>query len=204
MTSWHGVTIHTGLGGGENAADVPRSKWQSLVRTRRTHCQINFREDCGLLVFFIEDGAKNNWLGFESREHYIREGLGLDPDLVPWAIDGLKKLDPDKPVSFNEAVVLGGRGAPLGNNNAAKEREIKGSNTTIVSKRGATYTLARLRRDRPDLAQRVTAGELTAHAAAILAGFRKGTWTAPVDADKLAVAIAARYPHHELRRKGAP
>ena len=43
----------------------------------------------------------------------------------------------------------------------------KGEGTT------ATYTLRRLKRDRPDLATRVVAGELSAHAAAIEAGFRR-------------------------------
>ena len=33
--------------------------------------------------------------------------------------------------------------------------------------------LKRLKRDRPDLAERVVAGEMSAHAAAIEAGFRK-------------------------------
>jgi hypothetical protein len=36
-----------------------------------------------------------------------------------------------------------------------------------------TYTLKRLKRDRPDLAEKVVRGELSAHAAAIGAGFRK-------------------------------
>jgi len=186
------VKILTGLGGAEHAEDVPRAKWKELVRTRRTHCQVNFREDCGLLVFFIEDGAKNNWLGFESRDQYIREGLGLDPELVPWAVEGLRKLDPNKPVSFDEAVVLGGHGG----------KRVKGQvgNPKLIGNT-ATQIVARLRRDRPDLAERVQRGELSANAAAIMAGFRKGTWAAPIDADKLAVAIAARYPHHELRRK---
>ena len=39
----------------------------------------------------------------------------------------------------------------------------------------AAYWLARLRRDRPDLAERVTAGELSINAASIEAGFRKRT-----------------------------
>jgi hypothetical protein len=40
-------------------------------------------------------------------------------------------------------------------------------------KRGATHpkTLARLKRDRPDLAERVIIGEMSANAAAIKAGF---------------------------------
>jgi hypothetical protein len=50
------------------------------------------------------------------------------------------------------------------------DRKEQGSNTTLD--RGATYTLRRLKRDRPDLAAQVIAGKLTAHAAAIEAGFR--------------------------------
>lgn len=37
----------------------------------------------------------------------------------------------------------------------------------------ATYALRRLKRDRPDLAEKVVAGEMSANAAAIEAGFRK-------------------------------
>lgn len=37
----------------------------------------------------------------------------------------------------------------------------------------ANYVVARLKRDRPDLAQRVVAGELSANAAALEAGIRK-------------------------------
>ena len=39
--------------------------------------------------------------------------------------------------------------------------------------RGVTYTLRRLKRDRPDLLKRVVSGELSANAAAVEAGFRK-------------------------------
>ena len=60
-----------------------------------------------------------------------------------------------------------------------KSEEIKSSNITIDTPpppaRGTTaaYTLNRLRRDAPELFERVKAGELTANAAAIEAGFRK-------------------------------
>jgi hypothetical protein len=46
---------------------------------------------------------------------------------------------------------------------------------------GASYLAARLERDRPDLAARVEHGELSAHAAAIEAGFRERTITVPLD-----------------------
>jgi hypothetical protein len=55
-----------------------------------------------------------------------------------------------------------------------KKGENKGVNHTFKKGTGnAAYTVARLKRDRPDLAERVVAGELSANAAAIEAGFRK-------------------------------
>jgi len=70
-----------------------------------------------------------------------------------------------------------------------------GSNATNSDgDRGATYCLRRLKRDNPELAERVVSGDLSAHAAAVLAGFRKATWTAPADAEALAVAVARRFP----------
>jgi hypothetical protein len=57
---------------------------------------------------------------------------------------------------------------------AAQGRPGKGSDTTFFDDgRGSTYTLKRLKRDHPALADRVVAGELSANAAAIKAGFRK-------------------------------
>lgn len=62
----------------------------------------------------------------------------------------------------------------------------KGSNTTF-NDRGQTYTLRRLARDRPDLLDRIQAGELTANAAAIEAGFRRPMKSVPVDSPESAV-----------------
>jgi hypothetical protein len=59
-----------------------------------------------------------------------------------------------------EAGAMGGRG-----HKAADNVRSFGNNPT--------YALRRLKRDRPDLAERVVAGELSANAAAIEAGFRK-------------------------------
>jgi hypothetical protein len=66
-----------------------------------------------------------------------------------------------------------------------------GYNITSTPSRGTnqTYTLKRLKRDHPELAARVVAGELSANAAAIKAGFRKKPqkWVCPkcgYDTDK--------------------
>lgn len=48
-----------------------------------------------------------------------------------------------------------------------------GLRNTNSSTDNATYALKRLKRDRPDLAAKVIAGDLSANAAAIQAGFRK-------------------------------
>lgn len=66
-----------------------------------------------------------------------------------------------------------------------------------------TYILRRLKRDRPDLAEQVVAGALSAHAAAVQAGFRRATWSAPADPEALAKAIERRYPGLKLVRAGA-
>ena len=61
------------------------------------------------------------------------------------------------------------------------------------------YTLRRLARDRPDLLDRVEAGELSANAAAIEAGFRKPTMTVPQDIDDLAEVLRKRYSAEDCR-----
>jgi hypothetical protein len=82
-----------------------------------------------------------------------------------------------------------GRGRP-------KDRGVH--HTSVRGTGNAAYTIARLRRDRPDLAARVLSGELSPNAAAIQAGFRRKTWTAPVEIEELAAAIERRYPGWKL------
>ncbi|AGA33761.1 hypothetical protein TVNIR_2101 [Thioalkalivibrio nitratireducens DSM 14787] len=71
-----------------------------------------------------------------------------------------------------------------------------GDNVTRLSRgNDQTYTLRRLARDNPELLGKVEAGELTANAAAIEAGFRKPTKSIPVDSAESAVrGTAARVP----------
>jgi hypothetical protein len=65
----------------------------------------------------------------------------------------------------------------------------------------ASGLLRRLRRDRPDLAARVDAGELSAHAAAVEAGFRRPTRTVPIHTPEAAVRALLRvFSRDDLRR----
>ncbi len=58
----------------------------------------------------------------------------------------------------------------------------------------------RLKRDNPELADDVIAGRLSAHAAAVQAGIRRPTWTAPADPERLAEAIERKFPGWQLVR----
>ncbi len=78
----------------------------------------------------------------------------------------------------------------------------KGDNITITptTERGteATYTLRRLKRDAPALAQRVLDGELSANAAAVEAGFRKKSITIKADPASAAQTIARHFDHDQV------
>jgi hypothetical protein len=65
-----------------------------------------------------------------------------------------------------------------------------------------SYLVGRLKRDHEDLAQEVIEGRLSAHAAAVQAGIKRATWTAPQDVDALAQALERRYPGTFVKVQG--
>lgn len=91
--------------------------------------------------------------------------------------------------SHEEAGALGGRGKKACSNAMG-----------FSSDRGATYTLRRLKRDKPELAKRVIDGELTANAAAIKAGFRMKTINVPLDPERAAKALRKHFTSQEIKR----
>lgn len=69
--------------------------------------------------------------------------------------------------------------------------ETRQGNNITLKQRGTSedYTIRRLRRDRPDLADRVIAGELSANAAAIEAGFRVKRSAVALDPESIAALV---------------
>lgn len=187
------VRILTGINPGDPAALIPPSKWRALVRERKTECNRSLRTDCRQLLFYIDDAAKHAWLGFADRDQYIRNGLGLDLQMVEWAVDGLRQLDGAHAIPFDEAVVLGKHGGK-------RERGKQADNVGLDYGNDRRSTLARLRRDRPELAQQVINGKLTANAAAIQAGFRVRTVALPLDFDRARKVLRRHFTPAQLRR----
>src|SRR5690242_10037898 len=101
-------------------------------------------------------------------------------------------MRPDEPVALSAAMQLGKRGNPTGANQYTPEEDRKSRDTripTLGSSDNKAYVLARLDRDRPDLAERVRARELSANAAAVEAGGRKRTIVVPDDMDAAAALV---------------
>lgn len=167
-----GVTVRTGpVSHRQKFSQVDKSKWKQLVREKRGFIAVNIPNDCRCLLEFREE-AEEVWreLGYDSRDDMIRRGYELDPEEVETAYQWLKRRKPEVAVKYADAIVLGQHG---GDRRSEKAKD-QGDNITLIQ-RGTdkSYTLARLHRDHPELAERVEAGELSANAAAIEAGFRK-------------------------------
>lgn len=85
---------------------------------------------------------------------------------------------------------------------SAPEGEKETVSNTHGFERPATGTRARalrkLRTDAPELHEQVLAGNLSAHAAMVQAGFRKRTLTVPVDPEKAAAAIKRNFTKDQL------
>ena len=155
----------------------------------------------GLLAWVIEHNAwrervdmlTGHRIEFRSFEDFV---IDEPPRGLGSTTADLERLVAGTPVELAlREVRKPGKGRPKGQ---------KPSNITNKSatKHGTTraYALDRLKRDRPDLLARVLAGELSANAAAIEAGFRKPKATIPVDTPEAAIAaLLRRFSHDELR-----
>lgn len=158
------------------ATEIPREQWPELIAERKNFCNGVLPRDCRMLLFFVDDAEKSDWLGYGSREQYLRDALGLDPQQVTWAIDGLRQLKPDEPIAYDWAQKLGKREIGVEGGKPGPGRGKKTGDNITRFERGTSraYILARLDRDGlTDLAAKVRAGELSANAAATQAGWRK-------------------------------
>lgn len=125
--------------------------------------------------------------GFKSFVEYVHatppEGLGATVPLI----EKLTAGDPAAVDLLDRAL----KRQHGGNRSAGKDDNInlapKPTGTSVEQ------AIRRLRKDRPDLHARVLAGELSAHAAAVEAGFRQQTLTVPADPDAGVAALVRKF-----------
>ncbi len=70
---------------GDSASEVPRDQWPTLIEERQRFCRSILPRDCRMLLFFVEDASKSDWMGYGSRVAYLRDALRLDPRVVELA-----------------------------------------------------------------------------------------------------------------------
>jgi Arc/MetJ-type ribon-helix-helix transcriptional regulator len=150
--------------------NVPRERWRYLMQKRRSFLKSKLPFDCRALLQFVDEAERMyEQLGFSDADDFIRNGLELDPQQVNWAVDGLRQMRPNDPVPYKKAIERGKLRAVGVNQHTAG-----GSNTTSSIGRGRAYIIARLERDGEiKLAEKVSAGRMSANAAAEKMGYRK-------------------------------
>lgn len=111
------------------------------------------------------------YVTFTTFEEFVEarppEGLGT-------TLDRLEKICKDTPAESllkGQIKQAGKQAPPKGNSNAVKNKDGITMLVSNITDNTANYKLARLKRDDPALAERVISGELSAHAAAVEAGF---------------------------------
>jgi len=168
---------------------IPRERWESVAVARSLWAEIDFPHDCRLMKQVADEAdLLAEELGYESGDAFIVEYLKLDLDVVHQVISFLDQEQPTEAVAVEQVIELKPHGRPR------KDDERKGSETTFNDPgRGADYIKARLRRDHPEIAEQLEAGEFrSARQAGIAAGFVKAIPTVRIvdDLSKVAASIA--------------
>ena len=182
----------------EEREDFIRSKlteWLPRGAVYMTDTAVNWTED----VLEVREHRLYELIGCETFESYCETYLNVPAEFIDAVQHGrellLKQGHAEPTIG---AAVQAAREQPLREEPGRPEGKNVRNTNIKPSTQDQTYTLRRLARDRPELLDRVEAGELSPNAAAIEAGFRRRTWTAPHDIERLADALMRRYTAAEL------
>ena len=178
---------------------IPRERWESVAVARSLWAEIDFPHDCRLMKQVADEAdLLAEELGFESGEAFIVEYLKLDLDVVRQVISFLDQEQPTEAVAVEQVIELKPHGRPK------KDEGRKGSETTFNDPgRGAAYIKARLRRDHPEIAEQLDAGEFkSARQAGIAAGFVKAIPTVRIveDLEKVAENLRKHLNSEQLSK----
>jgi hypothetical protein len=171
------VTINSGAPSPDDRfQDTPKQKWKLLLNAKKSFIATNMNYDCRCLVQFCEEAeVVYEELGYTSAEQMIREGYKLEPSQVELAVAWLRHNEPVQAIGIKDvaAAVKAAKEKPLADVGPPTKEERANGSIAINTGRGVDYTLRRLARDKPELLDKIEAGELSVNAAAIAAGIRK-------------------------------
>lgn len=166
------VSINTGPAYHEDRlADSPRDKWAAILRQRKLYIGTEFEYGCECIVSWLAEAEQfHAELGYSSADEMLEVELEIPPDWVRMAAAVLEATGENlSKAEVDHAIELKAHGRPN------KNEERKGSDLTLKTRgESADYIKARLRRDHPEIAEQLEAGEFkSARQAGIAAGFIK-------------------------------
>ena len=208
-----------------NPQTVSVGRYSSPEESRRQMLSVRLTQDgrnASLILDLISDVVEHeDWTRLTDRDSkpltfrkYVE--MPYEQGGIGWQVDNLQKVillthDNARPGRENPETV--GRIAAMrakvtdllnpaanthGSNQLVGHDNVMSSTVTDTGfGNSPEYAIRRLKRDDPELAQRVIRGELSPHAAAIQAGFRRKTITVPVEVAAAARAIAKHFTSDE-------
>ena len=174
--------------------DVAKEKWHLLMLEKRSYLAVHIPHDCRCLLEFTQQ-AEEMWkeLGFKSADDMIRNGFELEPNDARNAVKWLKRWKPDEAVSYKTAVERARDQAATIKQGTRTDLQHSGNTTKLKGRKTVEHHLRRLAKHRPDILARYEAGELSAHAAALEAGFIHPTFQVRADDAKAALKTILRH-----------
>jgi hypothetical protein len=149
-------------------------EWQKVAHGR-------FPDDCSKLQQMIEETDRLElWTKpvggstFKSRNEFLQKKVLINFDLTEANISKIVRLLKGGEVEAVQAAIKAAKEKPLADvGPPTKEERANGTIGTNTRGGNTDYTLRRLYRDKPEMIDKIEAGELSVNAAAIAAGIRK-------------------------------
>lgn len=159
--------------------DTPKEKWRKVASLKSLEAAkqlaINAKSAINMIDEICECDAYKD-LGFDSFQEFLEKRIRITPDQFKLIKAGLGILGPGlhTATACETAAETMRRAEAIGPHRRPKAEEVKVYDVNFNQGKGGnrgSYLAARIKRDRPDIAERVEAGEFPSmRAAAIAAG----------------------------------
>jgi hypothetical protein len=181
---------------------VDRLKWRELFIKRQQYIHTEFEHGCECVIDWLAEAEEfYEELGHASADEMLEKELEIPPDWVRMAAAVLEATGENlSKAEVDHAIELKKHGGDrrsetfLAQHGGDRRSEDQDVNHSLVYGTGnADYIKARLRRDHPEIAEQLEAGEFkSARQAGIAAGFVKDVPTVRMNAPAKAAAIIIR------------